>query len=65
MSFTDGIAHFVQYDRILAMASSFVWLALRIREVKLSGASFSWTKATSALIGATFALGSGEGFALG
>ncbi|OGM48097.1 monooxygenase [Aspergillus bombycis] len=64
-SFSDGIARFLQYDEVLSMASAYVWLALRFRELKRAGARFSWTRAGSAFIASLLALGPGATFALG
>ncbi|PYI08876.1 FAD/NAD(P)-binding domain-containing protein [Aspergillus sclerotiicarbonarius CBS 121057] len=64
-SFSEGIARFLQYDQVISAASGFVWLALRFRELKQSGASFSWTKAIGAMVACTCAFGPGATFALG
>ncbi|CAG7991652.1 unnamed protein product [Penicillium salamii] len=63
-SFSQGIARFLQYDQILSMASGFVWLGLRFRELKQSGAQVSWWKSTCAVLGATVTVGPGAAFAL-
>ncbi|PYH99444.1 hypothetical protein BO71DRAFT_313989, partial [Aspergillus ellipticus CBS 707.79] len=64
-SFMDGIARFLQYDQIISMTSGFIWLGLRLRELKQSGASFSWWQVASVFVGTTAAFGSGAAFALG
>ncbi|RAH45764.1 FAD-dependent oxidoreductase [Aspergillus brunneoviolaceus CBS 621.78] len=69
-SFPQGIARFLQYDQVISMASGFVWLALRSRELQQrqqarSEATFSWWKAVGACAASTFALGPGATFALG
>ena len=64
-SFTEGIARFLQYDQVLSMASGFIWLGLRFRELKACGASFSWWKTISALVGTTCAFGPGTAFVVG
>jgi hypothetical protein len=64
-SFQGGIARFLQYDQIFSMGSGFFWLALRFRELKNSGADFSWWKAIGAFIGTAWAFGPGTAFALG
>ncbi|KAB8202351.1 monooxygenase [Aspergillus parasiticus] len=64
-SFSDGIARFLQYDELLSMASAYVWLGLRFRELKLAGARFSWTRAAGAFVTSLMALGPGATFALG
>lgn len=64
-SFSEGIARFLQYDEIMSMASGFVWLGLRFRELKRSGANISWWKSSCALVGTVVTLGPGAAFALG
>ena len=64
-SFSEGIARFLQYDEIISMASGFIWLGLRFRELKNFGADISWWKSTCALVGTTLTLGPGAAFALG
>ncbi|GLA28301.1 hypothetical protein AnigIFM63326_005872 [Aspergillus niger] len=64
-SFSDGIARFLQYDVVISMASGFIWLALKFKELKDAGASFSWLKAVGGLVGTTVTLGPGAAFALG
>ncbi|KAB8245451.1 hypothetical protein BDV35DRAFT_393913 [Aspergillus flavus] len=64
-SFSDGIARFLQYDELLSMASAYVWLGLRFRELKQAGARFSWTRAAGAFVTSLLALGPGATFALG
>ncbi|KAJ6020673.1 monooxygenase [Penicillium herquei] len=64
-SFADGIARFLKYDQLWAMASSFVWLGLRAKELKKRGASFSWWTAASAFVGTMLSFGPGTVFALG
>ena len=64
-SLVDGIARFLKYDQLCGMASGFIWLGLRLHELKQSGASFSWLKASGAFLGTTLALGPGSAFALG
>lgn len=64
-SFVDGIAKFLKYDQLCGMAGGFVWLGLRLHELKKNGASFSWLKVTGAFLGTTLALGPGSAFALG
>ncbi|KAE8414376.1 hypothetical protein BDV36DRAFT_303484 [Aspergillus pseudocaelatus] len=64
-SFAGGIARFLQYDEVISMASGFVWLALKFRELKQLGASVSWCKAICGLVGTTCAFGPGAAFALG
>ncbi|KAJ5980535.1 monooxygenase [Penicillium waksmanii] len=39
-SFMDGIARYLQYDQIFAMGSGFVWLGLRLHELRQSEATF-------------------------
>lgn len=65
LSFSDGMALFLQYDQVFSMASGFVWLGLRFRELKRAGASFSWPKALAGLVGTTYAFGPGTAFSLG
>ncbi|EKV12627.1 Monooxygenase, FAD-binding [Penicillium digitatum] len=64
-SFQEGIARALQYDQVTSMASGFFWLALRFREIKQSGGSFSWLKAIGALVATTSTFGPGTAFALG
>jgi hypothetical protein len=64
-SFGEGIARFLQYDEIISMASGFIWLGLRFRELKQSGAPVSWWKSITAMVGTTVTLGPGAAFALG
>ncbi|PYH31537.1 FAD-dependent oxidoreductase [Aspergillus neoniger CBS 115656] len=64
-SFADGIARLLQYDEVISMASGFMWLALKFKELKDAGASFSWLKAVGGLVGTTVTLGPGATFALG
>ncbi|BCS05511.1 FAD-dependent oxidoreductase [Aspergillus luchuensis] len=64
-SFADGIARFLQYDEVISMASGFMWLALKFKDLKDAGASFSWLKAVGGLVGTTVTLGPGATFALG
>lgn len=64
-SFADGIARFLQYDEVISMASGFMWLALKFKELKDAGASFSWLKAVGGLVGTIVTLGPGATFALG
>ncbi|CAG7925580.1 unnamed protein product [Penicillium olsonii] len=64
-SFSEGIARFLQYDQVISMASGFIWLGLRLRELKQSGARVSWWKSTCAMLGATVTVGPGAAFALG
>ncbi|PYH44830.1 FAD-dependent oxidoreductase [Aspergillus saccharolyticus JOP 1030-1] len=69
-SFSQGITLALQYDQLMSVASGFVWLALRFRELKerqesRSEATFSWWKAVGACAASTFALGPGATFALG
>jgi hypothetical protein len=62
-SLNSGIAKFLQYDELISMASGFVWLGLRFREMKQ--AAPPWWKSVSALVGTTVTLGPGAAFALG
>lgn len=64
-SFMEGIARFLQYDQIFSMASGFIWLGLRFRELKQAGASFSWAGIVGTLAGAGAAFGPGAAFTLG
>ncbi|GCB21301.1 2-heptyl-3-hydroxy-4(1H)-quinolone synthase [Aspergillus awamori] len=64
-SFSDGIARFLQYDEVISMASGFIWLALKFKELKDAGASFSRLKAVGGLVGTTVTLGPGAAFVLG
>ncbi|PIG69629.1 monooxygenase [Aspergillus arachidicola] len=64
-SFSDGIARFLKYDELLSMASAYVWLGLRFRELKQAGARFSWTRAAGAFVTSLLALGPGATLALG
>ncbi|PWY88175.1 monooxygenase [Aspergillus heteromorphus CBS 117.55] len=64
-SFMGGIARFLQYDQIISMTSGFIWLGLRLGELKQCGASFSWWQVASAFVGTTAAFGPGAAFALG
>lgn len=65
MSFSEGMARFLQYDQLFSMASGFVWLGLRFRELQRAGASFSWFKTITGLAGMTYAIGPGAAFAIG
>ncbi|KAJ5720015.1 Monooxygenase FAD-binding [Penicillium malachiteum] len=64
-SFEGGVAWFLQWDQIISMGAGFTWLALRFRELKRSGAKFSWWRGITGLVGTTCAFGPGAAFALG
>jgi hypothetical protein len=64
-SFEEGIARFMQYDQASSMTAGFVWLGLRLRELKRSGVGFSWIRVVSALVGITCVFGPGTAFVLG
>lgn len=64
-SFAGGISRFLQYDEVISMASGFIWLGMKFRELKNAGASFSWGKAIGGLVATTYAFGPGAAFALG
>ncbi|KAJ6031555.1 monooxygenase [Penicillium herquei] len=64
-SFVEGIAHFLKYEQLWFMTSGFVSLGLKLRELKQCGATFSWFKVTSLLVGSTVVFGPGSAFALG
>ncbi|KAJ5945996.1 Monooxygenase FAD-binding [Penicillium verhagenii] len=65
VSFEDGLARFLQYDQISSMAAGFVWLCLRMRDLKSSGAGVSWLRAVVGLVGVTWVFGPGTAFVLG
>ncbi|KAJ5731602.1 Monooxygenase FAD-binding [Penicillium malachiteum] len=64
-SFEGDIAWFFKWDQIISTGAGFTWLALRFRELKRSGAEFSWWKGITGLVGTTCAFGPGAAFALG
>lgn len=64
-SFEEGIARFMQYDQISSMAAGFVWLGLRLRELRRPGVEFSWLGVVGGLVGITFVFGPGTAFSLG
>lgn len=64
-SFEEGIARFMQYDQVSSMAAGFVWLGLRLRELRRSGVEFSWLSVFSGLVGITCLFGPGTAFLLG
>ncbi|KAJ5919266.1 Monooxygenase FAD-binding [Penicillium verhagenii] len=65
VSFEEGLARFLQYDQISSMAAGFVWLWLRMRELKMFGAGVSWFRAVVGLVGVTWVFGPGTAFVLG
>ncbi|KAJ5657430.1 uncharacterized protein N7484_001079 [Penicillium longicatenatum] len=64
-SFEEGMARFMQYDQTSSMTAGFMWLGLRLRELKRSGVGFSWIRVVSALVGITCVFGPGTAFVLG
>ncbi|KAL4959585.1 FAD-dependent oxidoreductase [Aspergillus stella-maris] len=64
-SFSDGIARFMRFDEAISMASGFVWLALRFRELDTAGARIPWAKSCCAFVASLAILGPGATLALG
>ncbi|PYI17971.1 hypothetical protein BO99DRAFT_433980 [Aspergillus violaceofuscus CBS 115571] len=64
-SFAEGIARFMKYDESLAIASGFVWLGLKYRELKRHGYPLSWWKVILGMAATTAALGPGAAMSLG
>jgi hypothetical protein len=64
-SFAEGIATFLKYDETIAVASGFVWLGLKFRELKQFGYPVSWWQVIGGLAGTTAAFGPGAAISLG
>ncbi|KAF9888028.1 hypothetical protein FE257_009418 [Aspergillus nanangensis] len=64
-SFADGIARFLQYDEVVSMASGFVWLGLKVRQLKRAGAEVAWWKVVAGAVVTTGVFGPGAALAVG